>query len=298
MRRVCCTVRGRRCRGCRRCRGRWSCRGRDFLRADFLKRRSEQTREDENCNERKANKPVHGNPLRTFERHCKFQFRKTKPPPKTLAAIEVTPLMHATKSCHPGAPRFCCRASIALNAGGADRRRSSPLERPCEFLAEFLEPRVAPVRSAGSPIAGLELRQKIVHRCNETKTFYVSTRSQKCLERRRGARRPAGRFVASSRLTVSHTPVRNGIEHFVVGGKWEGVEDAGVYIWIGRREEIWRLRSGSFVLIKLAVGEKPAVWKATAATGWRGSGAQRGEFRFGINGVHPPGLFCEECGKH
>jgi hypothetical protein len=87
-----------------------------------------------------------------------------------------------------------CRASIALNARRADRRRTRPLERPCELLAEFLEPRVAPVRSAGSPVAGLKLRQKIVHRCSETKTFYVSTRSQKCLERRRGARRPAGRL--------------------------------------------------------------------------------------------------------
>jgi hypothetical protein len=74
----------------------------------------------------------------------------------------------------------------------ADGQCTSPLERPCEheIPAQFLELRVAPVRSAGSPVAGMDWRQKIKHRCNETKTFYVSTRSQKCLLRRRGAWRP------------------------------------------------------------------------------------------------------------
>jgi hypothetical protein len=77
-----------------------------------------------------------------------------------------------------------------LTARDPDKPRPSPLERPCKLRAEFSMLRVAPVRSAGSPVAGLDWRQKIKHRCDETKTFYVSTRSQKCLVRRRGAWRP------------------------------------------------------------------------------------------------------------
>ena len=179
-----------------------------------MKRGSEQTREDENCNERKANKPVHGNPLRTFERHCKFQFRKTKPPPKlsrrSKSRDQVTQSGHATTNF---------QASIALNACRAHRRRSSPLERPCELLAEFLEPRVAPVRSAGSPVAGLKLRQKIVHRCNETKTFYVSTRSQKCLVQTAGCPETLQDVVTTFELTVSPHACANGIEHFCAAVK-------------------------------------------------------------------------------
>lgn len=74
-------------------------------------------------------------------------------------------------------------------------------------------------------------------------------------------------FYSQFEVTVSHTPVRNGIEHFVVGGKGQGVEDASVYIWIGVREEIRCVRSSYFVSIRLAVGERPAVWETTAATG-------------------------------
>jgi len=94
------------------------------------------------------------------------------------------------------------RASHARYSERIETRKTSDAQaRPSdhELPAEFSEHRVAPVRSVGSPVAGLDWRQKIKHRCNETKTFYVSRRSQNCLVGRRGVWRPC-RNVKSVRV--------------------------------------------------------------------------------------------------
>ena len=96
------------------------------------------------------------------------------------------------------------RPFVRVTSRRISGRRSSPIERPCESHSDLAELRVAPVRSAGSPVAGLDWRQKIKHRCSETKTFYVSSRSRRCLLGQRGAWRPCRTFNPFE-VTVSHS---------------------------------------------------------------------------------------------
>ncbi len=73
-----------------------------------------------------------------------------------------------------------------------ERERHSARQRPNDTKTRSLHApnRAAQIHSSGFPVADLGWRQKIKHQWDETKTFYVPTRSQECLERRRGALRP------------------------------------------------------------------------------------------------------------
>ena len=97
--------------------------------------------------------------------------------------------------------------------------------------------------------------------------------------------------------------MRNGIEHFVVGGKWQGVEDASVYNWIAGRVAVGStsslVRSVKFGLIEL--------WEHRSSLGCtkaRGLGSDRGyrvavvdRARRGVsiweNGGYTPGCFAK-----
>jgi hypothetical protein len=145
---------------------------------------------------------------------AKSQFRKTNSLPRLTRPF-----------------RDARRSSIARLARQAQTDNGQARSRdPANLLAEFLELRVAPVRLNGSPVAGLDWRQKIKHRCSETKTFYVSTRSQKCLVRRRGAWRPCRTLLPVRVDRLAHA-CANGIEHFGVAVKWQGSDGMSVYIW-------------------------------------------------------------------